>query len=89
MVAALVRWQFDLDGNSGMFTNAPAERVIGNVALCAKGATWRSWAGRSSRRSVRRCNWYSNNFDGYYTFGAGMALGPGSKVRLQWRAVAC
>ena len=27
-----------------------------------------------------------NNFDGYYTFGAGMALGPGSKVRLRWRA---
>ena len=29
-----------------------------------------------------------NNHDGYYTFGAGMALGPGSKVRLQWKAVA-
>ena len=29
-----------------------------------------------------------NNFDGHYTFGAGAALGPGSKVRLQWRAIA-
>ena len=32
MVAALVRWQFDL-ANTGVFTNAPAERVIGDVQL--------------------------------------------------------
>ena len=27
-----------------------------------------------------------NNFDGYYTTGAGSDLGPGSRMRVQWRA---
>ena len=86
MVAALVRWQFDLDGNSG-WSNAPAERVIGNAAL-REGRNVAVLGGPVIPSQCSALQLVLNNFDGYYTTGAGMALGPGSKVRLQWRAVA-
>ena len=64
MVAALVRWQFCPHRWAIAFTDAPAERVIGNAGLREKGATWRNWAGRLSPRSVPRCNWYSTTLTG-------------------------
>ena len=63
MVAALVRWQFALTAGDP-FTDAPAERVIGNVALREGPQRGSSWAGRSSRRNARRCNWYSTTLTG-------------------------
>ena len=85
MVAALVLWQFDLDGNSG-WSNAPAERVIGNVGL-REGRNVEQLGGPVIPSQCSALQLVLNNFDGYYTFGAGMALGPGSKIRLRWRAM--
>ena len=84
MVAALVRWQFDLDGNSG-WSNAPAERVIGDAKL-REGRNVAQLGGPIIPSQCSALQLVLNNHDGYYTFGAGMALGPGSKIRLRWRA---
>ena len=86
MVAALVRWQFAL-AVGDPFTDALAERVIGNVAL-HEGRNVAQLGGPIIPSQCSALQLVLNNFDGYYTFGAGMALGPGSKVRLQWKAVA-
>ena len=86
MVAALVRWQFALAAGDP-FTDAPAERVIGGVSL-REGRNVAQLGGPIIPSQCSALQLVLNNFDGYYTFGAGMALGPGSKVRLQWRAVA-
>ena len=86
MVAALVRWQFDLDG-SDVFTDAPAERVIGGAGL-REGRNVAQLGGPIIPSQCSALQLVLNNHDGYYTFGAGMTLGPGSKVRLQWKAVA-
>ena len=85
MVAALVRWQFDLDGNSG-WSNAPAERVIGGAGL-REGRNVAQLGGPVIPSQCSALQLVLNNHDGYYTTGAGSALGPGSKVRLRWRAM--
>ena len=86
MVAALVRWQFALTAGDP-FTDAPAERVIGNVAL-REGRNVAQLGGPVIPSQCSALQLVLNNHDGYYTFGAGMALGPGSRIRLQWKAVA-
>ena len=86
MVAALVRWQFAL-AVGDPFTDAPAERVIGNVAL-REGRNVAQLGGPIIPSQCSALQLVLNNHDGYYTFGAGMALGPGSRIRLQWKAVA-
>ena len=77
MVAALVRWQFAL-AVGDPFTDAPAERVIGNVAL-REGRNVATLGGPIIPSQCSALQLVLNNFDGYYTFGAGMALGPGSE----------
>ena len=86
MVAALIRWQFALTAGDA-FTDAPAERVIGNVAM-REGRNVSVLGGPDIPSQCSALQLVLNNFDGYYTTGAGMALGPGSRIRLQWRAVA-
>ena len=44
------------------------------------------WEARTSPHSVRPLRWCSTTHDGYYTTGAGSDLGPGSRMRVQWRA---
>ena len=86
MVAALVRWQFALAAGDA-FVNAPAERVIGDVSL-REGRNVSVLGGPDIPSECSALQLVLNNHDGYYTTGAGSALGPGSRVRLQWRAVA-
>ena len=86
MVAALVRWQFALAAG-GAFADAPAERVIGDVSL-REGRNVSVLGGPDIPSECSALQLVLNNHDGYYTTGAGAALGPGSRVRLQWRAVA-
>ena len=86
MVAALVRWQFALAAGDP-FTDAPAERVIGGVSL-REGRNVAQLGGPIIPSQCSALQLVLNNHDGYYTFGAGMALGPGSRIRLQWKAVA-
>ena len=84
MVAALVRIQFDLD-DSGAFANAPAERVIGNIGI-REGRNVARLGGPDIPAQCTAITMVLNNFDGYYTTGAGSDLGPGSRMRVQWRA---
>ena len=84
MVAALVRVQFDLD-DSGAFANAPAERVIGNIGV-REGRNVAQLGGPDIPAQCTAITMVLNNFDGYYTTGAGSDLGPGSRMRVQWRA---
>ena len=84
MVAALVRIQFDLD-DSGAFANAPAERVIGNIGI-REGRNVARLGGPDIPAQCTAITMVLNNFDGYYTTGAGADLGPGSRMRVQWRA---
>ena len=84
MVAALVRWQFALAAGDP-FTDAPDERVIGGVSL-REGRNVAQLGGPIIPSQCSAPQLVLNNFDGYYTFGAGRALGPGSKIRLRWRA---
>ena len=86
MVAALVRIQFDLDG-SGVFVDPPADRVIGNI----RGREGRNVARLGGPDIPSQCTAVTlvlNNHDGYYTEGAGADLGPGSRMRVQWKAQA-
>ena len=85
MSAALVRVQFDLEG-SGVFVDAPAERVIGDIK-CREGRNQSRLGGPVIPSQCSAFTMFLNNFDGYYTKGAGKALKPGSLARIQWRAV--
>ena len=84
MVAALVRVQFDLDG-SGAFVDPPADRVIGDIRA-REGRNVTRLGGPDIPAQCTAVTLVLNNHDGYYTTGAGMTLGPGSRMRVQWKA---
>ena len=86
MATAQVRVQFDLD-ESGVFVNAPDERVLGNLTLReGRNISWLGGPDIPSQCSA--LTMVLSNAGGYYTTGAGAALGPGSRARVQWRATA-
>ena len=84
MAGILTRIQFDLDGISG-WSDAPAGRVNGNVSVVEGRATG-SLGGPTTQARTSAITMQLLNDDGYFTHGAGSDLGPGSLVRIQWRA---
>ena len=85
MVAALIQWQFDLD-RSGVWSTQTG-RVEGE-ALFREGLAIEGLGGPEADGRTSSLQLTLNNSDGWWTKGAGSAYGPGSRVRLRWRAVA-
>ena len=84
MPAALTRVEFDLAGE-GVWTAAVTDHVIGNIGL-REGRNIARLGGPDIPSQCSAVTLFLSNADGYYTTGAGSELGPGSRVRLRWRA---
>ena len=84
MVAALIQWQFELDGETGVW-NTQTGRVEGE-AILREGLAIESLGGPEADGRTSSLQLILNNATGWWTKGAGSGYGPGSRVRMRWRA---
>lgn len=85
MATALIQWQFDL-ANDGTWVDL-TERVDSPVTM-REGLAIEQLGGPEADGRSSSLSLDLDNADGYFTTGMGSAYGPGSRIRLRWRAEA-